>query len=203
MNKLLVPALRLVTLMFLSFCVSSSANAQQVEQGDARLQSPATTEERLIIDAVVSEVQGSILKLEGGLSIDISKAAVFQITASHLDRSLIKPGTCIRATATFSVDPSAPLAAEFVRIRLPNEIMFVGVVQAVDLDLNADGDITGGSITMLNRKILIQQGPFVTIPVKRKALKVGKPLLIVASTNGADLVAAMILPGVTMPLIVP
>ena len=109
MNRLIVPGFRLAVLMLLFLCVSSSANAQQVEQGDARFQSASANEEHLIIDAVVSEVQGTILKLEGGLSVDISKALVFQITAAHLDPSLIKPGTCIPATATFSVDPSAPL----------------------------------------------------------------------------------------------
>ena len=80
--------------------------------------------------------------------------------------------------------------------------MFVGVVQAIDLEPDADGDVAGGSMTLLNRKILIR-GPLMPIGLERKALKVGKPLLIVAIANGADLVAALILPGNTIPLIAP
>src|SRR4029079_12303854 len=110
--------------------------------------------------------------------------------------------TCIRASVAISGDTSAPLTATFVRIRVPNEIMLSGVLQAVDLEVDANGEVTGGSVTILNRKVLVRGG-LMPIGLKRKALKVGKLMFVVAAASGSELVAVLFLPGEFLPRIAP
>jgi hypothetical protein len=180
--------------------VAIFATAQQSGGPSVISQAAATDDQSGTIDAVVTDVQGDTLTLEGGLVLDISKARVHQYTEGFLDRSLIKPGMTIRASVTSPGDASAPLVAEAIRIRVPNEIVLSGLLQEVDVDVDEDKLIRSGFITLLNRRLRIFRTQTL---LKRKHLKVGQPVSVVVLTNGTDAVVAAIFPDAGLPAIFP
>src|ERR1044072_5532280 len=154
-------------------------NAQSREQSFA-----ATQEGRAIglIDAVVTDVQGTNLKIAGGIVIDISKATIISIGGGRLDIS-IHPGMCLRATIVGSDDVSSTLVADLVRVHPEDRIIFSGLLQEADLD--------NGFITILNRRILITGETIIPVGFKHRKLKADLQVSIIAKPSGTDLVATM------------
>jgi hypothetical protein len=170
-------------------CLAVCASAQDAGQSLAATQGVRTTG---LIEGAVAGVDGANITMAGGVVIDISKARLFSAGGGHPDIP-IKPGMSIRAIIVGADDASSALVADLVRVQPEDEIIFSGLVQAVDLD--------NGSITMINRRILMTDET--SIPIKRRKLKVGLLVSVIAKAKGADLVAVTILPHVFLPTIFP
>src|SRR5262249_18174732 len=100
------------------------------------------------------------------------------------DSSFIKPGMRVRASLDAPDDVSAPLVAKSVQLRLDNEFVIVGTVQAIEDPPNA-------SVTLLNRRIRTSDALLV-FSSKRRRLKVGRIVTLVARAEGNELVATHI-----------
>jgi hypothetical protein len=147
-----------------------------------------------LVEAVVTEVQGTRLKLAGGIGIDISKAIIFSIAGERLNVT-IKPGMLIRANIVGSDDASSTLVADSVRVQPEDQVVLAGLLQAADLD--------NGFVTILNRRILITSETSLPVGFKHRKLKADLPVSIVIKQSGADLVATRIFPNIVLPRIFP
>lgn len=175
------------TILYLAVC----ANAQDMEQSFAAAQESAASG---LIEAVVIDVEGTNLKLAGGVVVDISKAIIISIGGGRLNIS-IKPGMLIRATIVGSDDASSTFVADLVRVHPEDRIIFSGLVQAADLD--------NGFITLLNRRILITSETSIPIGFKHRKLKAGLAVSVIVKPSGADLVAVDIFPRIVLTTIFP
>lgn len=182
---------RLSLLLSLVICLALGANAQARKQGFATTQERAATG---LIEAIVIEVQGTSLKIAGGIVIDISKAVIFSISGERLDIT-IKPGMLIRADIVGADEASSMLVADAVRVQPEDRIVLSGMLQATDLD--------NGFITILNRRILITSETSLPVGFKQRKLKAEFPVSIVVKQSGADLVATIIYPNIVLPRIFP
>ena len=178
-------------------CAAVSANAQQDAGSKV---SPQDGEAHGALDAVVTDVQGNTIALEGGILIDISQARVFTYTEGLLDRSLIKPGMTIRVRVTSPGDASAALVAETIRIRVPNEIVLTGMLQDADVLVDEYRNVQGGFITLLNRRLPV--GPLNT-GVKPKQLRAGRTVSVVLITSGTDVSVKSIFLDIPLTLVFP
>lgn len=175
--------------LLLVFCLPVGARAQDRTPSSAAAQEQAASG---LIEAVVMEVEGTNLKLAGGITIDISKASLF--SAGDIRVSVtIKPGMSIRARIVGSDPASSAFIADLVRVQLEDHIVLSGALQEVDLDR--------GSVTLLNRHIrLPDNGAF---PTPLPKLKVGMPVSLIVKPVGNDLVATIIYPKLPLPLVFP
>lgn len=172
-------------------CLTVCANAQDSEQSFAATQEGTATG---LIEAVVTNVQGTSLTIAGGIVIDISRAVIISIGGERLDIS-IKPGMCIRASIVGSDDASSTLVAEIVRVQPEDRIVFSGLLQAANLD--------NGYITVLNRRILITSETSIPVGFKHRKLKAGLPISVIVKPSGVDLVATVIFPNIVLTRIFP
>jgi hypothetical protein len=172
-------------------CLAVCVNAQDKQQGLAATQEGTAGG---LIEAVVTDVQGTNLMIAGGVVIDISKAIIISNAGERLDIS-IKPGMCIRAGIVGSDDASSTLVAEFIRVQPEDRIVFSGLVQAADLD--------SGFITVLNRRILITGETIIPIGFKHRKLKAGLRVSVIVKPSGADMVAIWIFPNILLTNIFP
>lgn len=140
-------------------CLAVRANAQDLQQSFAAAQESAPLG---LIEAVVTDVQGTNLKITGGITIDISKAVIFSIEGARLN-TLIKPGMCIRANIVGSDDAASTLVADSIRVHQEDRIIFSGLLQAVDLD--------NGHMTLMNRRILLTGETSIPIGFKQRKLR--------------------------------
>lgn len=184
---------RLLPVICLGLSMALWANAATYPQAVQEIQ--ATPNTSIVIDAVVSEVQGTKLSLVGGLVIDISNAYLYSFADGFLPASSIKAGTGIRASINASDNGSAALVAESVRVRLENEIVFSGLLQ--------NADIESGVLTLMNQRILINSETILPVGFKHKKLKAGLPLSIITKPVGSELVAILIMPNTELPKIFP
>jgi len=182
---------RFSLLISIVLCLGVCVNAQSREQSFAATQEGTAIG---LIDAVVTDVQGTNLKIAGGIVIDISKATIISIGGGRLDIS-IKPGMCIRATIVGSDDVSSTLVADLVRVHPEDRIIFSGLLQEADLD--------NGFITILNRRILITGETIIPVGFKHRKLKADLQVSIIAKPSGTDLVATMIFPKIGLTTIFP
>ena len=182
---------RLSLIISLLVCLVVCATAQ-----DKKLSLAATQESTAtgLVEAVVTEVQGTRLKLAGGIGIDISKAIIFSIGGERLNVT-IKPGMLIRANIVGSDDASSTLVADSVRVQPEDQVVLAGLLQAADLD--------NGFVTILNRRILITSETSLPVGFKHRKLKADLPVSIVVKQSGADLVATRIFPNIVLPRIFP
>ena len=174
--------------------------SKQAVGRDAATQLEQALIEDGLVDAVVTDVQGSILTLEGGIMVDASHASIYQYTSGFLDISAIKPGTCIRAGIVMSNNSSAPFVASTIRIRVPNEVVLTGELQQVEVEVDEYKNITGGFITLLNRSLTL--GPLMT-PLKRKQLQRRQHVAVVVVTDGNETLVRAIFPDVLLTRIFP
>jgi hypothetical protein len=167
-------------------CAPLPSRAQGGERPPAGISADSTAGVLVaLVDAVVVDVQETTIRVEGGMLIDISQALISSIAGGQrLDPSSIKPGMRIRASVDIPDGPSASFVAKFIQVRLENEIVLVGRLQAIDL---ADG-----SITILNRQIPISRDAIFVFGPGRKKLKAGRTVTVVAKLSGTDLVAVRI-----------
>jgi len=169
---------------FASFALFSAASQSRLP--DESVSDAATAP--ALVDSVVADVQGTSIRTDGGLLIDVSTAFIFSIGGERLDSSFIKPGMrvrfSLRASDDVSSPPSSPMIANVVQLRLENEVVLVGTVQALDDPPNA-------SITILNRRIPISEAGIVFSSRHRK-IKAGRVVTVVARAEGNDLVATTI-----------
>ena len=183
-------AFRLPLMLSLLFCVALCANAQGQKLSFASTREGTATG---LIEAVVTDVQGTRLKVAGGIEIDISKAVIFAMAGWRLDIT-IKPGMVIRANIV-GADPSSLLVADAVRVQPEDQVVLSGLLQAADLD--------NGFVTILNRRILITSETAIPVGFKLRKLKADLPVSIVVKQSGADLVATTIFPNIVLPRIFP
>jgi hypothetical protein len=167
------------------------ANAQDSQQSFAPAQEGAATG---LIEAVVTDVQGTSLTITGGIVIDTSKAIIISIGGERLD-ILIKPGMCIRASIVGSDDATSTLVAEIIRVLPEDRIVFSGVLQSANLD--------EGHITLLNRRILITGETTIPVGFKKRKLKAGLPVSVIVKPSGNELVATVIFPNIVLTRIFP
>jgi hypothetical protein len=107
-------------------------------------------------DGVVTDVQRGVLTMEGGIVIDASNASIWSLTAGSQNLSSIKPGMTVRVSVTSGGTDTASFVANFVRIRVPGEIILTGRLQQVDVQTNEFGQITGGVIRILDRPFQVE-----------------------------------------------
>ena len=182
---------RLSLLISIALCLGVCVNAQNREQGFATTQDGTALG---LIDAVVTDVQGTNLRIAGGIVIDISRAVIISIGGGRLNIA-IRPGMCIRATIVASDDATSTLVADLVRVQPEDRIVFSGLLQEVDLDK--------GFITLLNRRILITGETSIPIGFKHRKLKADLPVSVIAKPSGNDLVATSIFPKIVLTTIFP
>lgn len=188
-------ALRLSLLGAITICAAICMSAgPRVQSLAANQDDSASDVEGGVIDAVVIDVHGDQLTIAGGRVVDVSKAIVISIAGERLGNS-IKPGMCIRASIVSSDASTSTLVADSVRLRLENEVVFSGAIQAVDLE--------NGFITVLNQRIIVNDDTSTPIGFKKKKLKAGLQVSIIARPNGTDMVGTLILPNATLPRIFP
>jgi hypothetical protein len=173
--------------LYLTVCV----NAQNSEQSFAVTQEGTTMG---LIEAVVTDVEGTNLRIAGGIVIDISKAIIISVGGERLNIS-IKPGMCIRAGIVGSDDKSSTLVANLVRVHTEDRIILSGLLQEADLD--------NGSITLLNRRVLITSETVIPVGFKHRKLKADLPVSVIVKPSGADLVATIIFPKIVLANIFP
>ena len=174
-------ALFLGVVIFVSLGASFS-HAAQTQRTESVM--PGATPAAALVDSVVADVQGTNIRTDGGLLIDVSSAIIFSIGGERLDSSSIKPGMRVRFSLRVSDDVSSTLSANVVQLRLENEVVLVGTVQALDDPPNA-------SITILNRRIPISDAAIV-FSSRRRKIKVGRVVTVVARAAGNDLAATQI-----------
>jgi hypothetical protein len=166
-------------------------NAQSREQSFATIQEGTAIG---LIEAVVTDVQGTNSTIAGGIVIDISKATIISIGGGRLDIS-IKPGMCIRATIVGSDNESSTLVADLVRVHPEDQIILSGLLQEADLD--------NGFITILNRRILITSQTSIPVGFKHRKLKADLPVSVIVKPSGNDLVATIIYPKIVLTTLFP
>jgi hypothetical protein len=182
---------RLPLFILIVLCLAVCANAEGREQSFAATQEGTAIG---LIEAVVTDVQGTNLRIAGGIVIDISRAVIISPGGERLDIS-IKPGMCIRANIVGSDEASSTLVADLVRVQPEDRIVFSGLLQAVDLD--------NGHITLLNRRILITSETSIPAGFKHRKLKVDLPVSVIVKPSGDDLIAIVIFPKIVLPRIFP
>ncbi len=186
-----INSFRIPLLMLIVLCLAVCANAQDKEKSFAATQDGTAIG---LIEAVVTDVQGTNLKIAGGIVIDISRAVIILIGGERLDIA-IKPGMTIRANIVDSDDASSTFVADFVRVQAEDRIVLSGLLQAVDLDK--------GVITILNRQILITSETSIPVGFKHRKLKADLPVSVIVKPNGTALVATVIFPKIVLPRIFP
>jgi hypothetical protein len=184
-----------------SSCLVCVADARRIDGPAASPAETAADEVTGQFDGVVVDVQGTIFTLEGGIGIDASNASISTITTGLLDVSSIKPGMSIRASVNGQGDVSAPFVARHIRLRVPGEIILTGRIQEVDVETNESGQITGGVIRILDRRFQVQF--LQTVGIRKKNLRIGRHVLIVAIENGGVLSIKAIFPGLKMGVFIP
>jgi hypothetical protein len=183
--------LRLPLFLSLIIGLAICAKAQDSEQSLAATQEETTSG---LIEAVVIDVEGTNLKIAGGLVIDVSKATIMSIGEGRINISF-KPGMCIRAHIIGSNNAASTLVADFVRVQPEDRIVFSGILQEADLDR--------GFITFMNRRILITSETSIPVGFKQRKIKAGLPVSVIVKSSGADLVATVIFPNIVLPNIFP
>jgi len=188
---------RLLLVTGISLCFALCVNAQTSAQNPVMTQEDQTgTGASGVIDAVVKEIQGTHLLLEGGLVIDISKASLLSPGGAYnLPITSIKPGMTVRVSYISFDNASSVLIAGFVRVRLEDEVILSGVLQTADLD--------NGVLTLLGQRIVINSETIIPIGFKHKKLRPGLQVCVIVKHNGSDLLATYLLPYLEVPRILP
>jgi hypothetical protein len=190
----------LVLPLVICFGVVSATGARQSEAPAPAAQAGTQADEVTgQFDGVVTDVQGNIFTMEGGIVIDASNASIFSLTTGRIPVSEIKPGMTVRATGASGGTDTAPFVARVVRIRVPGEIILTGRLQQVDVQTNEFGQITGGIIRILDRQYQCQ---FVQSDT-RKRLRIGRKVTIVGVSNGDTLLIKQIFIGAQLPVFFP
>jgi hypothetical protein len=178
-------------LLCLLLSLNGPVEGQQTQrQGDAN-QKLVDEDGTSLLDASVVEVQDSTVTTEGGILIDVSRALIFSSDGAVLDKSSIKLGTRIRVTAVVPANATEPLVAKFVQVRMGHEVLLVGPLQSVE-GFVAGVVMSGGSISLLNRRIRIDNSTPVIFGPGRRKLKIGRTVTVIARQEGEDLVAIFI-----------
>jgi hypothetical protein len=190
-------SIHLLLAIAISLCLTLCVNAQNIGQDLVMTQeNQAANNASGVIDAIVKDIQGMQIFLEGGIVIDASNASIISVGGAYnIPITAIKPGMTIRLSLVPPDDPSSPFVANFIRIRLEDEMILSGVIQAADLE--------NGFFTLMNQKIFLDHNTLSPGGFKRKKLAPGLPISVVVRHNGSGLLATWLLPHVPLPAIFP